>query len=182
MIPAQFDYSAPESVADAVSLLHGRPGARILAGGQDLLTAMKLRHVAPSVLVDLRKIDGLRGVQPLDGGLRIGAMVTCTELFASAAIQSSYHVLAEAADSDRRCAGAQRLHHRRQPGRRRSGFGSGGGRVGAGRDLAGDRSGGQPVGHGRSILPRRVHNRPGERRDHHCGESAGGARGQRQRL
>ena len=98
MIPAQFDYSAPESVADAVGLLQGRPGARVLAGGLDLLTQMKLRHVSPPLLVDLRKIASLRGVQLLDDSLHVGAMTTCAEIVASQAIQDGYQVLAEAAD------------------------------------------------------------------------------------
>jgi len=99
MIPARFDYAAAESVEEAVALLQSRAGARVLAGGQDLLTQMKLRHVSPPLLVDLRKIASLRGMQALETGLRFGAMTTCTEIVASPAVKDGYQVLAEAADS-----------------------------------------------------------------------------------
>ena len=56
MIPVQFDYIAPERLADAVQLLKVRAGASALAGGHNLLVDLKHRRVAPTLLVDLRKI------------------------------------------------------------------------------------------------------------------------------
>ena len=73
MIPAEFDYVAPESVADAIAQLQGED-AKLLAGGHSLLPLMKLRLAAPALIVDLRRIPGLRGIQHENGSVRIGAM------------------------------------------------------------------------------------------------------------
>ncbi len=75
MIPAAFDYVAPSSVADAISaLVEGGEDAKVLAGGQSLIPVLRLRLSYPSVLVDLRKIDSLRGVREDGADLVIGAM------------------------------------------------------------------------------------------------------------
>ena len=75
MIPAQFDYVAPGSLDEALSALrNGGEDAKILAGGHSLLPLMKLRLSAPSLLVDLRKVPGLTGIQRENGTFRIGAM------------------------------------------------------------------------------------------------------------
>jgi carbon-monoxide dehydrogenase medium subunit len=74
MIPADFDYVAPESLDDALAALAGGgEDAKLLAGGHSLVPLMKLRLAAPTLLVDLRRVPGLTGVQA-DGGLTIGAM------------------------------------------------------------------------------------------------------------
>ena len=60
MIPAAFSYAAPTSLADAIALLQGGDGeAKVLAGGHSLLPLMKLRLAAPTVLVDINRIEGL---------------------------------------------------------------------------------------------------------------------------
>ena len=75
MIPAQFDYVAPESLDDALAALRdGGEDAKIIAGGHSLLPLMKLRLAAPSLLVDLRRVPGLSGIQRENGSVRIGAM------------------------------------------------------------------------------------------------------------
>ncbi len=81
MIPAEFDYTAPESLDDAIkALADGGEDAKLLAGGHSLLPLMKLRLAAPSLLVDLRKVPGLHGVEREDGSWRIGAMTPHTDL------------------------------------------------------------------------------------------------------
>jgi aerobic carbon-monoxide dehydrogenase medium subunit len=81
MIPAEFDYTAPESLEEAVRLLaDGGVDAKALAGGHSLIPLMKLRLAAPSLLVDLRRIPGLHGVQREDSSWRIGAMTPHTQL------------------------------------------------------------------------------------------------------
>ncbi len=81
MIPAEFDYMAPDTLEDAIRALNeGGEDAKLLAGGHSLLPLMKLRLAAPSLLVDLRKVPGLHGVQREDGHWRIGAMTTHSEL------------------------------------------------------------------------------------------------------
>jgi len=75
MIPAEFEYTAPETLEDAIKALSdGGEDAKLLAGGHSLLPLMKLRLAAPSLLVDLRKVPGLHGIQREDGNWRIGAL------------------------------------------------------------------------------------------------------------
>ncbi len=75
MIPAEFDYTAPDTL-DAVfaALADGGEDAKLLAGGHSLLPLMKLRLAFPSLLVDLRRVPGLSGVTRSNGDFRIGAM------------------------------------------------------------------------------------------------------------
>jgi carbon-monoxide dehydrogenase medium subunit len=81
MIPAEFDYQAPKSLEEAVGMLQSSgEEAKLLAGGHSLLPLMKLRLAAPALLVDLRRVPGLHGVQREDGTWRIGAMVAHAEL------------------------------------------------------------------------------------------------------
>jgi len=75
VIPPEFDYEAPESLEEAIRLLsQGGEDAKLLAGGHSLIPLMKLRLGAPSLLVDLRKVPGLQGIQREDGHFRVGAM------------------------------------------------------------------------------------------------------------
>jgi aerobic carbon-monoxide dehydrogenase medium subunit len=99
MIPVRFDYIAPDSLQEAVQLLSQKVDASVLAGGHSLMPDIKLCRVAPSLLVDLRKLQALRGIEhrESDGGLRIGAMTTCAEIAASEEVRSNYRALAEAA-------------------------------------------------------------------------------------
>jgi aerobic carbon-monoxide dehydrogenase medium subunit len=81
MIPASFDYVAPASLEDAIrALADGGEDAKLLAGGHSLLPLMKLRLAVPSLLVDLRKVPGLRGVERHDGGFRVGSMTPHAEV------------------------------------------------------------------------------------------------------
>ncbi len=81
MIPAQFDYTVPDTLDEAIqALADGGEDAKLLAGGHSLLPLMKLRLAAPSLLVDLRKVPGLHGIQREDGNWRIGAMTPHAEL------------------------------------------------------------------------------------------------------
>ena len=75
MIPAAFDYQAPSSVDEALRLLaEGGDDAKIIAGGQSLLPVMKLRLAAPELLIDLAKIDSLKGIRDDGDAIVIGAM------------------------------------------------------------------------------------------------------------
>jgi aerobic carbon-monoxide dehydrogenase medium subunit len=81
MIPSSFTYKRAGSAEEACDLAaeYGED-AKYLAGGHSLLPLMKLRLAAPSLLVDLRKVPGLRGIERSDGGWRIGALTTHYEL------------------------------------------------------------------------------------------------------
>jgi aerobic carbon-monoxide dehydrogenase medium subunit len=75
VIPVEFDYVAPESLDEALTALReGGEEAKILAGGHSLIPLLKLRLAVPSLLVDLRRVPGLDGIQRANGGWRIGAM------------------------------------------------------------------------------------------------------------
>jgi carbon-monoxide dehydrogenase medium subunit len=75
MIPAPFDYEAPESLEEAVRMLHENgEDAKLIAGGHSLVPLMKLRLATPTLLVDLRRVPGLNHVQRENGSWRIGAL------------------------------------------------------------------------------------------------------------
>ena len=81
MIPAEFDYTAPDTLEEAIkAVADGGEDAKLLAGGHSLLPLMKLRLAAPSLLVDLRRVPGLHGIQREDGTWRIGALTPHAEL------------------------------------------------------------------------------------------------------
>jgi carbon-monoxide dehydrogenase medium subunit len=99
MIPAKFDYEAPESLEEAIkTLAEGGEDAKLLAGGHSLLPLMKLRLAAPSLLVDLRKVPGLHGISRGDGSWRIGAMTPHAELEHSPDLGLASQVAATIAD------------------------------------------------------------------------------------
>jgi carbon-monoxide dehydrogenase medium subunit len=74
MIPVAFEYFAPTTVDEALGLLREHDDAKVLAGGQSLMPALRLRLAAPEVIVDIQKIDDLRGVRDDGDALVIGAM------------------------------------------------------------------------------------------------------------
>jgi aerobic carbon-monoxide dehydrogenase medium subunit len=77
MIPAAFDYVAPESLDETiVALRESGEDAKLLAGGHSLLPLMKLRLAAPTLVVDLRRVPALTGIERANGAFRIGAMTT----------------------------------------------------------------------------------------------------------
>ena len=98
MIPPAFEYHAPRSVGEAIGLL-GTLGsdAKLLAGGHSLLPMMKLRFALPAHLIDLNRIDALRGVREEGDTIVIGAMTTESELIASTVLRARVPLLAEAA-------------------------------------------------------------------------------------
>jgi len=75
MITAPFEYRRAASVDEAIALL-GELGedAKLLAGGHSLVPLMKLRLAAPTTLIDIGGISELEGIEPSDGGFRIGAL------------------------------------------------------------------------------------------------------------
>ena len=97
MIPAQFEYHAPAEVEDAVDLLVELDDAKVMSGGQSLLPMMKLRLASPAHIIDLRHIPGLDTIEERDGFLRIGALVTETQLEESAAVAERYPILLDTA-------------------------------------------------------------------------------------
>jgi aerobic carbon-monoxide dehydrogenase medium subunit len=81
----EVEYARPASVADALAILAERDDARALAGGQTLINVMKARAASPDLLVDLNRLDELKGIDlAADGTLTIGAMTTYADLVRSA--------------------------------------------------------------------------------------------------
>src|SRR5512132_2534921 len=85
MLLREVEYARPATVEEAIALLSEHDGARALAGGQTLVNVMKARAASPDFLVDLNRLEELRGIDlGSDGTVSIGAMVTYSELMGSA--------------------------------------------------------------------------------------------------
>ncbi|MBA2273340.1 MAG: xanthine dehydrogenase family protein subunit M [Actinobacteria bacterium] len=97
MFPRSFDYLAPESLDDALSMLaeHGED-AKVLAGGQSLIPLMKLRFAAPDYIIDINRITGLGSVHE-NGSLSVGALVRTHDIERSELIRRRYPAMAAAA-------------------------------------------------------------------------------------
>ncbi|MEU8433695.1 FAD binding domain-containing protein [Streptomyces sp. NPDC029216] len=97
MILTEFDYVRPASLDEALALLAGTPGARVLAGGQSLLPGLRTGAERARLLVDVRHLAPLRGVDRAAGELRIGALTTLAELAAHPLVLAEAPELAAAA-------------------------------------------------------------------------------------
>jgi carbon-monoxide dehydrogenase medium subunit len=98
VIPAAFDYTRPASLDEALKLLSNGSGSKVIAGGQSLLPLLKLRLASTDRLVDIGRLEELRGVRSLpDGRLAIGALTTYAELLDSPA--KHYGLLSDALPS-----------------------------------------------------------------------------------
>lgn len=81
MKAAAFDYVKPKLLSEAVSLLvQEGDDARLIAGGQTLLATLNMRLSEPTLLIDITDIDELKGIALENNLLRIGALVTHTEI------------------------------------------------------------------------------------------------------
>jgi aerobic carbon-monoxide dehydrogenase medium subunit len=90
-------YAAPRSLDEALTLLTKNQGARVLAGGHTVLLEPSRSQMRDALLVDLRLVPGLAGISDADGGLRIGAMTTLSDIAADSRVRTSYGVLADVA-------------------------------------------------------------------------------------
>ena len=98
MIPAAFDYIAPETLDAAVRALaaHGED-AKVLAGGQSLLPLLKLRLAQPKLLIDLARISALTGIGRQDGKIVIGALTTHYQIESSELLKKQCPLLPQTA-------------------------------------------------------------------------------------
>ena len=94
-----FDFYQPATIQEASRLLkENGPGGRFLAGGTDLVIAMKEKGLAPKYVVDLKRIPGLTGIRENgDGGITLGALTTLYTIETSALIKKKYPFLAQSA-------------------------------------------------------------------------------------
>lgn len=93
-----FAYHQPKTVADAVRLLSQR-STMAIAGGQDILGAMKDGLFEPEHLVNLKSLPGLGDIKETNTGLQIGALVTLSDIAEHPVIRRDYTALAEAAEA-----------------------------------------------------------------------------------
>ncbi len=97
MFPATFDYHAPATLREALTLLgQGDGDAKALAGGQSLLPLMKLRLAAPATLVDLRNVGELKGIRTDGNGVILGAMTTYFQTIDSRVVHQKAPLIVEA--------------------------------------------------------------------------------------
>ena len=98
MYPAAFEYFAPGSVGEALDLLaqHG-DDAKILAGGQSLIPMMKLRIASPRFLIDVNRIESLKGVRQDGDRLVMGALCRHVEVAQAAVVRDRLPLMIDAA-------------------------------------------------------------------------------------
>jgi len=98
MFPAAFDYCAPTSLDEALSILkeHG-DDAKVMAGGQSLIPLLKLRFSRPEMVLDIARIPGLNGIKRDDGHVSIGALARHVDIEHSQELAAAAPMLQEAA-------------------------------------------------------------------------------------
>jgi aerobic carbon-monoxide dehydrogenase medium subunit len=97
MIPVAFDYVKGTSVEDALAALRdGGEDAKVLGGGQSLIPVLRLRLSAPSVLIDVSRVDAMRGVSQDGDHLVIGAATTHHDVMTDALVRQHAPLLAQA--------------------------------------------------------------------------------------
>lgn len=93
MYPAKFDYLAPESLEEALGILHERGDeVKILAGGQSLIPMMKLRFASPPTLMDINRLTGLDRINRTNGTLEIDALVRHNDVVRSDKAKANHTV------------------------------------------------------------------------------------------
>ncbi|HVH97369.1 MAG TPA: FAD binding domain-containing protein [Enhygromyxa sp.] len=93
----QFGVELPRDVASVITLLRDKPGARIVAGGTDILPNLKHRLDEPETLISLAQVAELRAIEEADGVLQIGAGMTLTQVSEHPRVRSLFPSLAHAA-------------------------------------------------------------------------------------
>src|SRR5262245_34882722 len=94
MIPRSFEYSAPGTLEEAVSLLQKLGSdAKILSGGQSLIPMMKLRLASPAYIIDINRIPGLAYISENGASLKIGALARESDLEVSPIVKSRFPIL-----------------------------------------------------------------------------------------
>ena len=93
----RFSYVRPDSLASVLELLAEHEGeARILAGGQSLMPTLNMRLSEPGLLIDINRIDALKGISLEDGTVRIGALARHAEVLASPLVAEHLPLIADA--------------------------------------------------------------------------------------
>jgi aerobic carbon-monoxide dehydrogenase medium subunit len=99
MIPAAFNYVRASSLAEAIDLTRANPdGSKLVAGGHTLIPTLKLRLASPELLIDIRGLAELRGIEVGGTTIRIGALTTHAELLVSEPLFRALPVFRQAAN------------------------------------------------------------------------------------
>ena len=95
----RFEYACPTTLSEAVALLASHDGeAKALAGGQSLVPMLAFRVASPALLVDLRKLPGLREIKIGNDGVRLGAMVRWRDILDDARLERAHPLLVAAVE------------------------------------------------------------------------------------
>ena len=99
MIPSRFEYFCPAALPEAIGLLKKyQDDAKIVAGGQSLISMLKLRLASPKCLIDLGKIGGLSYIrEEADGKIAIGAMTSYAQILESKLLAEKCPLLGQTA-------------------------------------------------------------------------------------
>lgn len=98
MIPGQFEYVRPGDLDEALRILRDREGeAKLLSGGYSLIPLLKLRLAQPPLIVDLKGVAGLDGIEETDDALVIGGRATHRAILEHPAVRARYPILTDAA-------------------------------------------------------------------------------------
>ncbi len=91
-------FHSPDTIEQASALLAANPQARVLAGGTDLIVQLRSRRVAPTAIIDIKRIAGMSGIRAAGGGFAIGAATPCTALKDDKALLAAWPGVVEAAN------------------------------------------------------------------------------------
>src|SRR6266567_5763941 len=94
MFPAAFDYRAPSSLAEALSVLKERgDDAKVMAGGQSLIPLLKLRFSQPALVLDIGRLPAMNEVARHDGHLSVGALVRHVDVERDSELAKTFPIL-----------------------------------------------------------------------------------------